>query len=141
MYALGEDKTTRLGNGSCRYARDADRVIGLLYGGCGTGRYVLQSLVLILSHLGRTCNYSHFGRQLLTYVCPEDFKAAKEKALKIGAVACYIEDIRREFVEELCFPAIQANAIYENVYLLGRFWNCHCVAMSKSCLNRLAQVA
>ncbi|PSS15046.1 hypothetical protein M430DRAFT_142407 [Amorphotheca resinae ATCC 22711] len=49
----------------------------------------------------------------------EDFKAAKEKALKIGAVACYIEDIRREFVEELCFPAIQANAIYENVYLLG----------------------
>lgn len=49
----------------------------------------------------------------------EDFAAAKAKALKIGAVACYIEDIRREFVEELCFPAIQANAIYENVYLLG----------------------
>ncbi|KAH8598935.1 argininosuccinate synthase-like protein [Bisporella sp. PMI_857] len=49
----------------------------------------------------------------------EDFEAAKAKALKIGAVACYIEDIRREFVEELCFPAIQSNAIYENVYLLG----------------------
>ncbi|KAG9234709.1 argininosuccinate synthase-like protein [Amylocarpus encephaloides] len=49
----------------------------------------------------------------------EDFEAAKAKALKIGAVACYIEDIRREFIEELCFPAIQCNAIYENVYLLG----------------------
>ncbi|KAG9241727.1 argininosuccinate synthase-like protein [Calycina marina] len=49
----------------------------------------------------------------------EDFAAAKAKALKIGAVACYIEDIRREFIEELCFPAIQCNAIYENVYLLG----------------------
>jgi argininosuccinate synthase len=49
----------------------------------------------------------------------EDFEAAKAKALKIGAVACYIEDIREEFVKELCFPAIQANAIYENVYLLG----------------------
>jgi argininosuccinate synthase len=51
----------------------------------------------------------------------EDFEAAKAKALKIGAVACYVEDLKREFVEELCFPAIQCNAIYENVYLLGMF--------------------
>lgn len=49
----------------------------------------------------------------------EDFEAAKVKAKQIGASACYVEDLRREFVEELCFPAIQANAIYENVYLLG----------------------
>jgi len=41
--------------------------------------------------------------------------------LKIGAVAVYVEDIRREFIDELCFPAIQCNAIYENVYLLGKF--------------------
>ena len=43
----------------------------------------------------------------------EDFQAAKEKALKIGASQCYIEDCRKEFVEELCFPAIACNAIYE----------------------------
>ncbi|KAF8477200.1 argininosuccinate synthase [Kalaharituber pfeilii] len=49
----------------------------------------------------------------------EDFEAAREKALKIGASAVYIEDLREEFVKELCFPAIQCNAIYENVYLLG----------------------
>ncbi|KAH6678587.1 argininosuccinate synthase-like protein [Halenospora varia] len=49
----------------------------------------------------------------------EDFEAAKAKAMKIGAVACYIEDIRREFIEELCFPAVQCNAVYENIYLLG----------------------
>ncbi|KAI7078003.1 Argininosuccinate [Hortaea werneckii] len=49
----------------------------------------------------------------------EDFEAAKEKALKIGATKCYIEDLRREFIEELCYPAIASNAIYENVYLLG----------------------
>lgn len=49
----------------------------------------------------------------------EDFKAAREKALKIGAKECYIEDLTDEFVKELCFPAIQCNAIYENVYLLG----------------------
>jgi argininosuccinate synthase len=50
----------------------------------------------------------------------EDFEAAKAKALKIGASKVYIEDLRKEFVEQLCFPAIQCNAIYENVYLLGR---------------------
>ncbi|KAF1826835.1 argininosuccinate synthase [Dissoconium aciculare CBS 342.82] len=49
----------------------------------------------------------------------EDFEAAKEKALKIGATRVYIEDLRREFIEELCYPAIACNAIYENVYLLG----------------------
>lgn len=49
----------------------------------------------------------------------EDFEAAREKALKIGAVKCEIVDLRREFVDELCFPAIACNAIYENVYLLG----------------------
>lgn len=49
----------------------------------------------------------------------EDFEAAREKALKVGASAVYIEDLREEFVKELCFPAIQCNAIYENVYLLG----------------------
>lgn len=51
--------------------------------------------------------------------CAEDFEAAKAKALKIGASDCYVEDLRREFIEELCFPAVQCNAIYENVYLLG----------------------
>ncbi|CAG8167499.1 unnamed protein product [Penicillium salamii] len=49
----------------------------------------------------------------------EDFEAAREKALKIGALKCEIIDIRREFIEELCFPAIACNAVYENVYLLG----------------------
>ncbi|KAK3077193.1 argininosuccinate synthetase, partial [Coniosporium uncinatum] len=49
----------------------------------------------------------------------EDFEAAKEKAKKIGALDMIVADLKREFVEELCFPAIQCNGIYENVYLLG----------------------
>ncbi|KAF2221164.1 argininosuccinate synthase [Elsinoe ampelina] len=49
----------------------------------------------------------------------EDFEAAKAKAAKIGALKCYVEDLRKEFIEELCWPAVQSNAIYENVYLLG----------------------
>jgi argininosuccinate synthase len=49
----------------------------------------------------------------------EDFEAAREKALKIGAKSFYCVDVVDEFVKELCFPAIQCNASYENVYLLG----------------------
>lgn len=67
----------------------------------------------------------------------EDFEAAREKALKIGASKFFLEDLKREFVEELIYressmlgshvleltfsplAAVQVNAIYENVYLLG----------------------
>ncbi|EPQ56746.1 argininosuccinate synthase [Gloeophyllum trabeum ATCC 11539] len=49
----------------------------------------------------------------------EDFEAARAKALKVGAKKFILEDLRREFVEELIYPAVQANCIYENVYLLG----------------------
>lgn len=30
-----------------------------------------------------------------------------------------IEDLRKEFVDELCFRSVQCNAIYEQRYLLG----------------------
>ncbi|ORY77363.1 argininosuccinate synthetase [Protomyces lactucae-debilis] len=49
----------------------------------------------------------------------EDFEAARAKALKIGCKEVHIEDVRSEFVTEICHPAIQCNAIYENVYMLG----------------------
>lgn len=49
----------------------------------------------------------------------EDFSAARAKALKIGASDCQIKDLRKEFVQDTCIPAIQCNAIYEDIYLLG----------------------
>ncbi|KAL5513273.1 ARG1 [Sanghuangporus vaninii] len=49
----------------------------------------------------------------------EDFEAARAKALKVGAKKFVLEDLKREFITELIYPALQANAIYENVYLLG----------------------
>jgi argininosuccinate synthase len=49
----------------------------------------------------------------------EDFDAAEKKALTSGATKFFKEDMRREFVTELIYPAVQANCIYENVYLLG----------------------
>lgn len=62
---------------------------------------------------------------MLIYPGTEDFEAAKKKAEKIGAVKVYVEDLRREFVEELCFPAIQCNALYEGTYLLGNHFLSH----------------
>ncbi|RKP12680.1 argininosuccinate synthase [Piptocephalis cylindrospora] len=63
------------------------------------------------------------GYEVLCYMADvgqeEDFEAAREKALKIGATKVFIEDLRREFVDELIYPAVQANCIYEGVYLLG----------------------
>ncbi|CAA22280.1 Argininosuccinate synthase [Schizosaccharomyces pombe] len=49
----------------------------------------------------------------------EDWDAAREKALKVGAKKVYVEDLREEFINDTVIPAAQANAIYENVYLLG----------------------
>lgn len=49
----------------------------------------------------------------------DDFEEVEKKALKIGASKVYIEDLREEFVTDYIFPAVQANAIYENRYLLG----------------------
>lgn len=37
----------------------------------------------------------------------------------MGAVKFVVEDLKREFVEELCYRAIQCNAIFEDRYLLG----------------------
>lgn len=42
----------------------------------------------------------------------------EEKALKTGASKLYIEDLKKEFVEEYIIPTVKAGASYEN-YLLG----------------------
>lgn len=49
----------------------------------------------------------------------EDWDQVRAKAAKLGASKMVITDLRREFVEELCFRAIQCNAQYEGRYLLG----------------------
>lgn len=63
------------------------------------------------------------GYEVLVYMAnvgqEEDLAAAESKAFKIGASKVFIEDLREEFVEEMIFPAIQANCIYEGTYLLG----------------------
>lgn len=63
------------------------------------------------------------GYEVIAYIADvgqdEDFEAAKEKALKIGASKVYIKDLKKEFVTDYIFPAIKANALYEGRYMLG----------------------
>ena len=48
-----------------------------------------------------------------------ELEGLEEKALKTGASKLYIEDLRREFIEDYIYPTMQAGAVYENKYLLG----------------------
>jgi argininosuccinate synthase len=63
------------------------------------------------------------GYEVIAYIADvgqdDDFTEAREKALSIGASKVYIEDLKEEFVTGYIFPAIKANAVYENRYLLG----------------------
>ena len=43
----------------------------------------------------------------------------EEKALKTGASKLYIEDLKKEFIEDFIFPTVKAGAVYEGEYLLG----------------------
>ncbi|KAJ4268300.1 hypothetical protein NW762_002363 [Fusarium torreyae] len=49
----------------------------------------------------------------------EDFDAVKSKAEKLGAERMIILDVQQELIDELVWPAIQCNAVYEDRYMLG----------------------
>ncbi len=49
----------------------------------------------------------------------EDLSEAKAKAEALGAQKVYVEDLKKEFVDNYIFQALKGNAIYEGRYLLG----------------------
>jgi argininosuccinate synthase len=49
----------------------------------------------------------------------EDLDAVRAKALRSGADAARIVDVKTEFAIDFIFPALRANAVYEGQYLLG----------------------
>lgn len=49
----------------------------------------------------------------------KNFEAAREKALKVGAVKALVVDAKEMFVRYFIFPALQSNALYEGVYPLA----------------------
>ncbi|KAK9532444.1 hypothetical protein VZT92_009826 [Zoarces viviparus] len=73
------------------------------------------------------------GYDVITYLAnigqDEDFEAARKKAEHLGAKKVFVEDLRSEFVEDFIWPAVQANAVYEDRYLLG-------TAVARPCIAR-----
>ncbi|MFM7406317.1 MAG: argininosuccinate synthase [Cuspidothrix sp.] len=49
----------------------------------------------------------------------DELEPIREKALKSGASESLVADVKDIFVKDYAFPAIQANALYENRYPLG----------------------
>ncbi len=65
----------------------------------------------------------NYGYEVIAMVADlgqgEELAPLEEKAIKSGASKIYIEDVKREFVEEYIFPTLRAGAVYEGKYLLG----------------------
>lgn len=49
----------------------------------------------------------------------DELEPVREKALKSGASESLVADVKDIFIKDYAFPAIQANALYENRYPLG----------------------
>ncbi len=49
----------------------------------------------------------------------KNLPAIREKALKVGAIKAIVTDVTQTFVEHFVFPALQADAVYENEYPLA----------------------
>ncbi|EDV91163.1 argininosuccinate synthase [Drosophila grimshawi] len=60
----------------------------------------------------------------------ENFEAARQKALKIGAKEVIVADIKQNFVEQYIWPAIQMGLIYEERYLLGTSLARPCISVA-----------
>ena len=52
----------------------------------------------------------------------DELEGLNEKAIKTGASKLYIEDMRKELIEEYIWLTLKANAAYEGRYLLGTYF-------------------
>jgi argininosuccinate synthase len=64
------------------------------------------------------------GVQLVAYAADlgqghDELAGIEDKARRSGADEVIVEDLRRTFAEDFCFPMLRAHAIYEHDYLLG----------------------
>lgn len=48
-----------------------------------------------------------------------ELEGLEEKAIATGASKLYVLDLKDEFIEDFIYPCLKANAVYEDVYLLG----------------------
>ncbi|MEW6508446.1 MAG: argininosuccinate synthase [Bacteroidota bacterium] len=63
---------------------------------------------------------SNYDAEIITFTGDlgqtKELTGLKEKALKSGASKVYIEDLRKEFLEEYVYPSLKAGAMYEDAY-------------------------
>ena len=64
-----------------------------------------------------------YGYEVITMTADvgneKDFTTVKEKAIKVGAIKAEVIDMNEEFVKGYIFPALKADAVYENKYNLA----------------------
>lgn len=64
-----------------------------------------------------------YGCEVICYTADvgqeEELDGLEEKAVSSGASSAIVEDITEEFARDFVFPAVQANAVYEGIYLMG----------------------
>jgi argininosuccinate synthase len=65
----------------------------------------------------------HYGARVICVAADigqgEELEGVRAKAIASGADECYVEDLRREFVEDFVWPTLRAGAVYGRKYLLG----------------------
>ncbi|OIO35802.1 MAG: argininosuccinate synthase [Candidatus Omnitrophica bacterium CG1_02_44_16] len=63
------------------------------------------------------------GYEVIAYIGDvgqgEDFAQVEKRALKTGAKKVYVGDLKQEFIADYIIPTLQANAAYEDKYLLA----------------------
>lgn len=63
---------------------------------------------------------SNYDAEIITFTGDlgqtKELTGLKEKALKSGASKVYIEDLRKEFLEDYVYPSLKAGAMYEDAY-------------------------
>jgi argininosuccinate synthase len=52
----------------------------------------------------------------------EELRGVEERAYAGGASKVILRDLREEFLRDYVLPTVQAGAVYEGKYLLGRRW-------------------
>lgn len=63
---------------------------------------------------------NHYDAEIITFTGDlgqtKELTGLKEKAIKSGASKVYIQDLRKEFLEEYVFPSLKSGAMYEDAY-------------------------
>ncbi|KAH8398127.1 hypothetical protein KR215_006152 [Drosophila sulfurigaster] len=99
---------------------------------------VVEKVVLAYSGgLDTSCILKWLLEQQYEVIClmadvgqKEDFEAARQKALKIGAKQVVVADVKQSFVQHYIWPAIQMGLIYEERYLLGTSLARPCISVA-----------